>query len=181
MLLVWCGDIAAYYVGRAIGKHKLAPRVSPGKSWEGSIASVIGAVIVGFVLFRSITPIADRIPQYSFPATGPRGMQPFRSGSSLVRCSVRNLRERLGAAGRSGRVGPQAGRGRERLRDALAWTRRRPRSHRCAPVCVAGGINLLLRRNEPILLVATVRVKTSSFQEQTACRPTGLKPAWLYK
>ena len=42
MLLVWCGDIAAYYVGRAIGNHKLAPRVSPGKSWEGAIASVVG-------------------------------------------------------------------------------------------------------------------------------------------
>ena len=35
MLLVWCGDIAAYYVGRRIGRHKLAPRVSPGKSWKG--------------------------------------------------------------------------------------------------------------------------------------------------
>jgi len=46
MLLVWCGDIAAYYVGRAIGRHKLAPRVSPGKSWEGAIASVLGAVVV---------------------------------------------------------------------------------------------------------------------------------------
>ncbi len=49
MLLVWCGDIAAYYVGRAIGKHKLAPRVSPGKSWEGAIASVLGAVVVGWL------------------------------------------------------------------------------------------------------------------------------------
>ena len=52
MLVVWCGDIAAYYVGRAIGKHKLAPRVSPGKSWEGAIASVLGAVFVGWLWFR---------------------------------------------------------------------------------------------------------------------------------
>jgi phosphatidate cytidylyltransferase len=58
MLLVWCGDIAAYYVGRAIGKHKLAPRISPGKTWEGAIASVIGAVIVGTLLFHFINPIA---------------------------------------------------------------------------------------------------------------------------
>jgi phosphatidate cytidylyltransferase len=58
MLLVWCGDIAAYYVGRAIGKHKLAPRVSPGKSWEGAVASVIGAVVAGWLLFHFIVPIA---------------------------------------------------------------------------------------------------------------------------
>jgi phosphatidate cytidylyltransferase len=59
MVLVWCGDIAAYYVGRAIGKHKLAPRISPGKTWEGAIASVVGAVIVGVLLFHYINPIAS--------------------------------------------------------------------------------------------------------------------------
>jgi phosphatidate cytidylyltransferase len=61
MLPVWCGDMAAYYVGRAIGKHKLAPRVSPGKSWEGAIASVLGAVVVGLLLFRFIGPIAESL------------------------------------------------------------------------------------------------------------------------
>ncbi len=59
MILVWCGDIAAYYVGRAIGKHKLAPRISPGKTWEGAIASVFGAVLVGVLLFHYVNPIAD--------------------------------------------------------------------------------------------------------------------------
>ena len=33
---VWAGDIAAYYVGRAWGRHKLAPKLSPGKTWEGA-------------------------------------------------------------------------------------------------------------------------------------------------
>ncbi len=59
LVLVWCGDIAAYYVGRAFGKHKLAPRISPGKTWEGALASVGGAVIVGFLLFHYINQIAD--------------------------------------------------------------------------------------------------------------------------
>lgn len=52
LLVVWTGDIAAYYVGRAIGKHKLAPRVSPGKSWEGAIASVLGAVVISVLLLH---------------------------------------------------------------------------------------------------------------------------------
>jgi phosphatidate cytidylyltransferase len=59
MLLVWCGDIAAYYVGRAFGKHKLAPRISPGKTWEGAAGSVLGAVLLGLLLFHFINPIAN--------------------------------------------------------------------------------------------------------------------------
>ena len=59
MLLVWSGDIAAYYVGRAIGKHKLASRVSPGKTWEGAAGSVVGAVVLGVVLFHFINAIAS--------------------------------------------------------------------------------------------------------------------------
>ncbi|MEJ7609446.1 MAG: phosphatidate cytidylyltransferase, partial [Bryobacteraceae bacterium] len=52
LALNWVGDVAAFYVGRAIGRHKLAPRVSPGKSWEGALASTLAAVGFG-VWFRS--------------------------------------------------------------------------------------------------------------------------------
>jgi phosphatidate cytidylyltransferase len=47
---VWCGDIAALYVGKAWGRRKLAPRLSPNKTWEGSVASVIGSVVMGMLL-----------------------------------------------------------------------------------------------------------------------------------
>lgn len=49
--LNWAGDIAALYVGRALGRHKLAPEVSPGKSWEGAVASAAASVIYGVFYF----------------------------------------------------------------------------------------------------------------------------------
>jgi phosphatidate cytidylyltransferase len=45
MVCVWTGDIAALYIGRAFGKRKLAPRLSPGKTWLGSIASIAGSML----------------------------------------------------------------------------------------------------------------------------------------
>jgi phosphatidate cytidylyltransferase len=56
LLLNWVGDIGAYYIGRPFGKHKLAPRVSPKKSWEGSIASVVASVIVGTLYLSWFVP-----------------------------------------------------------------------------------------------------------------------------
>jgi len=64
MLVVWTGDIFAYYVGRAIGKHKLAPRISPGKSWEGAGASIIGSIIVGTLLLVYNTPVAQALTNW---------------------------------------------------------------------------------------------------------------------
>jgi phosphatidate cytidylyltransferase len=48
--VVWAGDIAALYVGRSLGRYKLAPRLSPNKTWEGSLASVTGSVVVTVLL-----------------------------------------------------------------------------------------------------------------------------------
>ena len=51
LIVVWMGDTVAYYTGRAIGRHKMAPRISPGKTWEGAAGSLIGAVISGVLVF----------------------------------------------------------------------------------------------------------------------------------
>jgi phosphatidate cytidylyltransferase len=49
LALVWAGDTAAYFVGRAIGHRKMSPQLSPGKTWEGALANLLGAWVVGGV------------------------------------------------------------------------------------------------------------------------------------
>ena len=44
--LVWVADIAAYFGGKAFGKHKLAPSISPGKSWEGVVSGALGVALL---------------------------------------------------------------------------------------------------------------------------------------
>jgi phosphatidate cytidylyltransferase len=50
LCVVWAGDIAALYIGKAYGRHKLAPTLSPNKTWEGAVASVVGSLLVGLLL-----------------------------------------------------------------------------------------------------------------------------------
>jgi len=59
LLVSWAGDTAALYVGRAFGRHKLAPRVSPSKTWEGSVASVAGGVLAAGVYAHYLIPSAE--------------------------------------------------------------------------------------------------------------------------
>ena len=47
--LVWMADIAAYFCGRAFGRRKLAPAISPGKSWEGVWGGMVGVMLLGVV------------------------------------------------------------------------------------------------------------------------------------
>lgn len=49
LALVWAADIAAYFGGRAFGKRKLAPAISPGKSWEGVWSGVVGVAILAAI------------------------------------------------------------------------------------------------------------------------------------
>ena len=57
LFTTFASDTAAFFVGRALGKHPLAPRISPNKTWEGAIGGVVGAVIIS-LLFTLPTPLS---------------------------------------------------------------------------------------------------------------------------
>ena len=78
MAVVWVADIAAYFVGRAIGRRKLAPGISPGKSWEGAFGAVAFVVVYGFV-------VAYAWPQLGLPnPSGLSGILGFAAGLVLL-------------------------------------------------------------------------------------------------
>ena len=52
--ITWLGDTAAYFTGKAIGRHKLAPTISPAKTWEGAVAGFV-ATAAGALLYMSLT------------------------------------------------------------------------------------------------------------------------------
>jgi len=53
LVITWIGDSAAYFVGRAIGKHPFAPHLSPQKTWEGAAASFLASILIAITLATS--------------------------------------------------------------------------------------------------------------------------------
>jgi len=59
LFTTWASDTAAFFIGRKLGGHKLAPNISPGKTWEGTMGGIVGAIIMSILFFTS-TPF--RLP-----------------------------------------------------------------------------------------------------------------------
>jgi phosphatidate cytidylyltransferase len=64
LLVVWAGDIFAYFIGRSFGRHLMSPRISPKKTWEGAVASMIASLAVGGLLFYYATQLSTRFLEW---------------------------------------------------------------------------------------------------------------------
>ena len=63
LLVVWAGDTTAYFVGRAFGRHRMSPRVSPKKTWEGAAGSMLGSLLVGWAFLAHARVISSALLQ----------------------------------------------------------------------------------------------------------------------
>lgn len=100
MVVVWSGDTFAYYVGRSVGRHRMTPRVSPKKTWEGAIASVVGSVALGTYVLANAYPISNWLWKYHLIGERQYGWftpQPLASlGEMIVLSAVLNIAAQLG-------------------------------------------------------------------------------------
>lgn len=89
LIPTWAADIAAYAVGSLIGRRKLAPRISPGKTWEGTIAGLVAAAVavwlVGTQVFSPRLPTEILVPLAL--AIGPAGLLGDLLESALKRAA----------------------------------------------------------------------------------------------
>jgi phosphatidate cytidylyltransferase len=98
LLVVWAGDIFAYFVGKGVGRHLMAPRVSPKKTWEGAIASVVASVLVAWLLFHYTQPLSSTLLRWGLieRRDGLWGQEQPDMGTIIALTVVLNLTAQLG-------------------------------------------------------------------------------------
>jgi len=98
LLVVWAGDIFAYFIGKSMGRHLMAPRISPKKTWEGAAASVVASVVVGWLLFRHALPISSALLNAGLIARrdGLFGLEQPAMGPVILLTIVLNIAAQLG-------------------------------------------------------------------------------------
>ncbi|MFY9560476.1 MAG: phosphatidate cytidylyltransferase [Terriglobales bacterium] len=98
LLVVWAGDIFAYFVGKSLGRHRMSPEISPKKTWEGAIASVLASVIVGSLWFQHAAGISTALLQAGLieRRDGMFGLQPPQLGAIVVLSAMVNVAAQLG-------------------------------------------------------------------------------------
>jgi phosphatidate cytidylyltransferase len=98
LLVVWAGDIFAYFVGRSIGRHLMSPRISPKKTWEGAVASVVASVGIGGALFYYSSPVSTALLRWGLiqRRDGMFGLERPDLLPILVLTTVLNIAAQLG-------------------------------------------------------------------------------------
>lgn len=93
LAIVWIADTAAYFTGRAFGRRKLAPHISPGKTWAG-VAGAIGAVLLVALVLHQLIPATPTYSNDLFSAIGP-GFAPLLLALLVALSVVGDLYESL--------------------------------------------------------------------------------------
>jgi len=98
LLVVWAGDIFAYFIGKSIGRHLMAPRISPKKTWEGAVASVAASVAVGWILFQYAMPLSSAMLRVGLieRRDGLFGLERPAMGPIILLTIVLNIAAQLG-------------------------------------------------------------------------------------
>ena len=98
LLVVWAGDIFAYFVGKSIGRHLMAPRISPKKTWEGAAASLGASVAVGWAMFHYALPVSSALLRAGLieRRDGLFGLEQPAMGPVIVLTVVLNVAAQLG-------------------------------------------------------------------------------------
>jgi phosphatidate cytidylyltransferase len=98
LLAVWAGDIFAYFVGKSLGRHRMSPRISPKKTWEGAVASIVASMIVGTLWFQHAPAISAALLRIGLieRRDGIFGLQQPQLGPIILLSAVVNLAAQLG-------------------------------------------------------------------------------------
>ena len=98
LLVVWAGDIFAYFVGKSVGRHLMAPRISPKKTWEGAAASLIASIAVGWAMFHYALPLSSALLRAGLiqRRDGLFGLEQPAMGPVIVLTIVLNVAAQLG-------------------------------------------------------------------------------------
>jgi phosphatidate cytidylyltransferase len=98
LLVVWAGDTTAYFVGRAFGRHLMTPRVSPKKTWEGAVGSMLGSLVMGWAFLENAQPISSALLQAHLiqRRDGYFALQPWPLVTILLLSAVINVAAQLG-------------------------------------------------------------------------------------
>jgi len=104
LCLVWMADIAAYAGGRLLGRHKLAPGISPGKTWEGALTGAVGVLLLGGAWWAADRHFAADVPSLttvlasSFGWVGAAAVLVLLAGASVVGDLFESLVKRAAGA-----------------------------------------------------------------------------------
>jgi phosphatidate cytidylyltransferase len=123
MTIVWLADIGAYFAGRAFGRRKLAPRISPGKSWEGAVGGTVLVLAVAAIVLVAL-PQAPAFTNWlaaRLPLAAAAAVLVAIAGFSVVGDLYESLLKRVAGVKDSGRLLPGHGGVLDRI-DALIPT-----------------------------------------------------------